>query len=480
MEIITTENTVEIPTDLLLMLDDYEERMKKLILQKLYRNKQKTEYFKSAGREALRQAQKKYYQKNKEKKQKFYRERYQTQIKPFRVVLRKPKIIKPKIIKPKKVKIIKPKKVKIQQNLTRVNKMNYDENEVINVWKSVGFPGIVKLQKILREKNIHIKYKNLIEIINKQKTAQIHKTFKKKQKIIGHIISYAKNNKWQLDLSDMSAYSSKNRGYKYILLAIDIFSRKAFAEPLKTKSESDVTTAFIKMTKREKPESIMSDKGSEFISTEFKKLADDKYINLQTTEVGDHNALGIIDTLTRTLKNMTFKHFTESKSTNWIDNLQKMIDIYNNNPHSGLSDIKPNDVENNDQRIYDLNVDKALEMNNLKYDIKTGDKVRIRLKSFMRKGYEPKWSEDIYTVIQKFNVSVILNDGKRKKIVDIQKVDPNEPQPTPEPKTNETVSEVKKYHKKEMNFKKSGLDKNDILETKRVKKIPKNKIGIHE
>ncbi|XP_068991481.1 uncharacterized protein [Neodiprion pinetum] len=48
---------------------------------------------------------------------------------------------------------------------------------------------------------------------------------------------------WQADLVDMTAYSSHNKGYKYLLTIIDIFSKYAWAVPIKSKSGKDVTAA---------------------------------------------------------------------------------------------------------------------------------------------------------------------------------------------------------------------------------------------
>lgn len=40
---------------------------------------------------------------------------------------------------------------------------------------------------------------------------------------------------WQADLADMQAISPENRGMRYILTVIDVFSRYAFAVPIKSK-----------------------------------------------------------------------------------------------------------------------------------------------------------------------------------------------------------------------------------------------------
>ena len=43
---------------------------------------------------------------------------------------------------------------------------------------------------------------------------------------------------------DFSDVSTTNNNYKYTLLCIDVFTRKAYAVPLKTKNMNEVINAF--------------------------------------------------------------------------------------------------------------------------------------------------------------------------------------------------------------------------------------------
>ena len=42
---------------------------------------------------------------------------------------------------------------------------------------------------------------------------------------------------WQADLVEMQPYSRENKGYKYLLTVIDIFSKFAWAIPIQNKTE---------------------------------------------------------------------------------------------------------------------------------------------------------------------------------------------------------------------------------------------------
>ncbi len=342
--------------------------------------------------------------------------------------------------------------------------MSKNEN-IIQIWKSKGFIGAAKLSKILKDMNIKIKFRELQDLLKEQKTNQIHKQFRKTQKTLSKIVTYAKDNNWQIDLSDMSMYSKYNQGYKYILLAIDVFSRKAHAQPVKNKTESSITDAFNLMIEKEKPLRVTSDKGSEFTNNSFKENADNKDISTVAIIPGDHNSLGLIDRFTRTLKNMISKNFTDTNSVKWYDYLQHYIDVYNSNPHGGLDDIPPDKVQEpeNTEKILHKNIEKALESNKIRNDINVGDIVRIRIKGVFKKGYEPSYSSETYTVTKVLNMSAYVDDGSRHKISDLLKVNDNST-------FTNIIYDLKKENKAKREFNREGLDKKDILETKRTRR----------
>ena len=58
-----------------------------------------------------------------------------------------------------------------------------------------------------------------------------------------------KDNIWGVDLADMQSLSKKNKGIKYLLCAIDLFSKYAFVVTLKDKKGASITNAFKKNNK---------------------------------------------------------------------------------------------------------------------------------------------------------------------------------------------------------------------------------------
>ena len=83
-----------------------------------------------------------------------------------------------------------------------------------------------------------------------------------------------KDNVWGVALVNMKSLSRKNKGIKYLLCAIDLFSKFAFVVPLKDKKGISIVNAFNKIIRQSnrKPNKIWVDQGGEFYNLVFKKM----------------------------------------------------------------------------------------------------------------------------------------------------------------------------------------------------------------
>lgn len=148
------------------------------------------------------------------------------------------------------------------------------------------------------------------------------------------------NDLFQADLVDLRNLASSNRGYKYILFVINAFSKYAWAEPLKTKGGSEVTQAMARILNRTTaPRNLQVDAGKEFYNESFRALMKKYDINMYST----YSVLkaSLVERLNRTIKAAIFKNFTIAGNQNWIKNLQKIVDKYNDTIHSTIR-MKPN------------------------------------------------------------------------------------------------------------------------------------------
>ena len=99
------------------------------------------------------------------------------------------------------------------------------------------------------------------------------------------VYSQFKDNIWGVDLADMQSLSRKNKDIKYILCAIDLYSKYAFVIPLKDKKGISIVNAFNKIIKQSnrKPNKIWVDQGGEFYNNVFEKWLSDNDINMHST-----------------------------------------------------------------------------------------------------------------------------------------------------------------------------------------------------
>jgi hypothetical protein len=104
----------------------------------------------------------------------------------------------------------------------------------------------------------------------KQRTAQLHKG-SRKGRHSGHIVAMRINDRWQGDLVDMQRYPGTRKRLKmqWILIVVDVFSRKLYARAIQTKEVQNVIAAFNNIVEEagEMPEQLDTDHGSEFGKT---------------------------------------------------------------------------------------------------------------------------------------------------------------------------------------------------------------------
>ena len=214
------------------------------------------------------------------------------------------------------------------------------------------------------------------------------------------VYSQFKDNIWGVDLADMQSLGKKDKGIKYLLCAIDLYSKYAFVVPLKDKKGISIVNAFNKIIKQSnrKPNKIWVDQGGEFYNQVFKKWLSDNDIIMYSTY--NEGKSVVAERFIRTLKNKLYKHMTATGKNVYYDVLDDVVNEYNNTKHNTIK-MKPIDVrDNNNKRVY---ID---EHNEKRSRFKVGDRVRIsKFKNIFAKGYTPNWSKEIF-IVDKINVTV--------------------------------------------------------------------------
>jgi hypothetical protein len=275
-----------------------------------------------------------------------------------------------------------------------------------------------------------------------------------------------------MDIFDMQNYTRTNKGYKYILCIIDVFTRKVWTYAMKKKDNDNVQESFKKFLQQSgiqnnTPTILMSDNDSTFINKSFQEILEKNKIIHQPNIIDDHHALGLIDRFARTIKTIFTRLFVQTKSDNWIDHIDEIVANYNNNGHTAIDNIKPNEafLKKNLKKIYNINYEKSL-FNISVSDIDVNDKVRIKLKGKFRKGTDARYTDEVYTVTKVRGNSITLDDDKVYKRSSLLIVPP-----TTVSNEKNVIVRVQRQNKIERNIQQEGLDLSNIVSNKRRRNI---------
>ena len=229
------------------------------------------------------------------------------------------------------------------------------------------------------------------------------------------VYSSFKDNIWGVDLTDMQLISKHNKGIRYLLCLIDLFSKYAWVVPLKDKKGVSIVNAFQKIldSSKGKPNKIWVDQGNEFCNNAFKKFLNDNDISMYSTY--NEGKSVVAERFIKTLKNKINKHMTAISKNVYFDVLDDTVDEYNNTYHKTIK-MKPVDVKSDSFAKYNE------ESNEKDPKFKVGDHVRIsKFKNVFAKGYTPNWSEEIF-VVKKIKNTVprtyVINDLNGEEIVE--------------------------------------------------------------
>ena len=208
---------------------------------------------------------------------------------------------------------------------------------------------------------------------------------------------------WTADLLDIQKYKRQNKGYTFILIVLDIFSRYAWARPLKKKTGLEVSKAFqdIFTVSGRKCIRLWCDRGTEFYNRTLQHLLSSNNITLYST----HNEpkATIAERFIRTLRSKMERYFIAMHCTVWYAILPDLVSEYNHTIHRSLG-MSPTDAlkPKNYAKVFTIQYKPYQLQNQRKFGVlRVGDSVRISVhKGVFDKGSNANWSEEVFKIIQ--------------------------------------------------------------------------------
>ena len=204
----------------------------------------------------------------------------------------------------------------------------------------------------------------------------------------------------QVDLADMSVFS--NGPYRYLLVAIDTFTKKIAAVPLTRKTSEVTAAAWQKVVENLGiPSYVYSDDGTEFKS-EFKEKLD--FFDVDKIVTRGHAYM--VERAIRTIKEALVRRISAGvvPRNRWHQLLPDVLSQYHNRVHQATG-VTPNQAYDDPEKAKQAGqVMKQQAKRNAprRSMIQVGDRVRVRVKPRENRGSyrvtEIAWTEQTYIV----------------------------------------------------------------------------------
>ena len=204
---------------------------------------------------------------------------------------------------------------------------------------------------------------------------------------------------WTADLVDMQPFSRDNKGYKYLLTVLDVFSKYGWIIPLKRKTGSEVADAFqMLFTNNKPPAKLWTDKGTEFYNVNMKKVLKEHNVLLYSTENEEKSS--VVERWNRTMKTIMWKYFTANNTHTYINVLQRLVDKYNTTYHHSIK-CTPSEARKPEKytHVFEALFGKVNREKKKVPKFHVGDRVRIsKKKKQFEKGFTPNWTEEVFVI----------------------------------------------------------------------------------
>ena len=263
-----------------------------------------------------------------------------------------------------------------------------------NAENPAAYGGVKRLAK-----TTGVPLKDTKQWLKSQRTYTLHKPARRRYPTRKYV-TRGLDSQWQADLVEMIPYEKENQGYRYLLTVIDMFSRYAWALPLKRKTPEQVIEALrtIFNTDHRQPNYLQTDEGLEFENRKVRAFLASK--GIEQFSIKSQFKAAMIERFNRTLKTKMWRIFTHRGNYHWVDILPQLVQGYNQSYHRilGRAPVDVTDENEVDVWIHQYGrVKKPPQRIKTKFQLE--EHVRIsKAKGLFEKGYKPNWSEEIFTI----------------------------------------------------------------------------------
>lgn len=262
-------------------------------------------------------------------------------------------------------------------------------------------------------------------------------------KVVRPIVESQPLHRWQLDTfsmvpkkprNDLASSTTpkdpQNANYTHVLTIVDVFSKFAWALPIRGSGQDEIIRVLRRLLTMQKPKYIQTDNGSEFgggassKSSKFKDLMEEFGIKHISSASHTPSSQGAVERFNRTIKMKLFGYLTQHNTKVWYKVLPELVANYNRSRHGTTTEI-PNVIHapttnqgQHKQKIAAMAIktraNRTLAAAKREYggELEVGQHVRVALHAIdpkrraaelrgQAKSYKVNWSRDIYVVTSK-------------------------------------------------------------------------------
>jgi transposase InsO family protein len=263
-----------------------------------------------------------------------------------------------------------------------------------NYTQKGAFTGIGKFKRATCSK---LSARQIANELRKIETYRLHfpvrKNYPRRVIYVGGI-----NKQWYIDLADIQKHSGANNRKRFILTAIDAFSKKGWLEAVPHKTGIAVAKALEKIFIRARvsPRKIQSDKGTEFYNSHVKQLF--KRYGVVLFSVSSDKKACIAERFIRTIFGIIRKFTTKYNTKKFVHRLPYFEKIYNNSYHRSIKMAPAEVTAENEATVYSNLYKRTPPAYSLpKFHI--GDAILVvKRKNTFEKGYDQTFLKEIFYI----------------------------------------------------------------------------------
>ena len=279
-----------------------------------------------------------------------------------------------------------------------------DDETIIQAYRTPGHPIAFSAPGTVA-RYFGISPKKATQLLQQVDSYVLHKEYKKPSKYNPYYV-YKRRDLIQADLIDLRDLKSANDGVSFILLMIDVFSRKVWLYPLRRKTAVEVRDAikqWLDSLPGRKVKVYMTDYGTEFKNAAVKKLFAERGIEQRFAHGTSKSCFA--ERANKTIQLLVYKWLSDQETTRYIDQLQNFAKTYNKRGHRSLQFMSPNqaDKPSNERYVRGLNMSRTSKVQRKEPKYQLGDLVRIKTDSSKisssRRAYAEQYKGEYFVIV---------------------------------------------------------------------------------